>query len=199
MFSYFTAPSRAGDKWFSVGLASSFPDLGQDEEEVGVLSQPRSCGGDNKRPGCKAFHVPKVDSSKSREVPIIEEDVDDSSAPQHNSDIGDESAPESTKLEEQVLVFRYKGKFHAVDHSCPHSSFPLSKGIPFDIEDFGVILSAGISCPKHGWSFDLFTGMSDRGNYRLKIWEVELRDVAGANKGDKEDKEVWVRRKQRMG
>jgi len=36
--------------------------------------------------------------------------------------------------------------------------------------------------------------MSDRGSYKLRIWEVQLRDVAG---GD--DKEVWVRRKQRMG
>lgn len=116
MFSYFTAPSRAGDKWFFVGRASSFPDLGQDEEEVGVLSQPRPCGGDNKRPGCKAFHVPQSDSSKSREVPILVGEEDDSASQQQASDIGDESATDSTKLEEQVLVFRYKGKFHAVDH-----------------------------------------------------------------------------------
>ncbi|KAM7201153.1 hypothetical protein V8F33_003565 [Rhypophila sp. PSN 637] len=206
MFKYFTAPNMAGDQWFSVGLASSFPDLGQDEEEVGVLSQPRPCGGGNgKRPGCKAFHVPKLDSSKSQEVPIIPSASDDRTTEQQTtSDIGGGivNESESLPLEEQVLVFQYKRKFHAVDHSCPHSSFPLSKGIPFDIEDFGVILSAGISCPKHGWSFDLFTGMSDRGNYKLKIWEVQLRDIAGAKKaenGDIEDKEVWVRRRQRMG
>jgi len=76
---------------------------------------------------------------------------------------------------------------------CPHSSFPLSHGTPFDIEDFGIVLSAGITCPKHGWSFDLFSGMGDRGNYRLKVWETQLRDVEGG------EKEVWVRRKQRMG
>lgn len=92
---------------------------------------------------------------------------------------------------------------------CPHSSFPLSQGTPFDIEDFGVILSAGLTCPKHGWSFDLFTGMGDRGSYRLNVWEVQLREIGGtgaamsANKADdgsvETDKEVWVRRKQRMG
>jgi hypothetical protein len=38
----------------------------------------------------------------------------------------------------------------------------------------------------------LFTGKSDRGSYRLKIWETEVRKG-----GDGE--EVWVRRKQRIG
>lgn len=93
---------------------------------------------------------------------------------------------------------------------CPHSAFPLARGIPFDIEDFGVVLSAGLTCPKHGWSFDLFTGRADRGNYLLRRWEVQLRPVtkseseitasSGSTNG-KADKsqEVWVRRKQRMG
>ena len=82
---------------------------------------------------------------------------------------------------------------------CPHSSFPLSNGTPFDIEDFGVKLSAGITCPKHDWSFDLFTGKSDRGSYRLKVWETEVRK-GGAGVGDEDGEgEVWVRRKQRIG
>jgi nitrite reductase/ring-hydroxylating ferredoxin subunit len=80
---------------------------------------------------------------------------------------------------------------------CPHQSFPLSRGTPFDIEDFGLVLSAGLHCPKHGWSFDLFRGNADRGGYRLKVWEVQLRGV-GEDEGDGEG-EVWVRRKQRMG
>lgn len=71
------------------------------------------------------------------------------------------------------------------------------------------MLSAGLTCPKHGWSFDLFSGRSDRGNYRLKVWEVELRDVGGGRVvkgvgeggGEEEEvvREVWVRRKPRMG
>ncbi len=78
--------------------------------------------------------------------------------------------------------------------------------MPFDIEDFGVRLSAGIRCPKHDWSFDLIRGNGDRGNYRLKIWEVQLRPAAKveseSRSGDKEageESEVWVRKKQRMG
>lgn len=42
------------------------------------------------------------------------------------------------------------------------------------------------------WSFDLYTGKADRSNYRLKLWDVELRDVDGVEGGDRE---VWVRKK----
>ena len=92
------------------------------------------------------------------------------------------------------LLERTDAKF--AYQKCPHSSYPLSKGTPFDIEDFGIALSAGITCPKHGWSFDLFSGQADRGSYRLKLWEVEIRAVSG---GGDDEKEVWVRRRQRMG
>lgn len=60
------------------------------------------------------------------------------------------------------------------------------------MEDFGVVLSAGLTCPKHGWSFDLFTGVGDRGNYMLKVWETQVREDDG-------ERTVWVRRKPRMG
>ena len=71
--------------------------------------------------------------------------------------------------------------------------------MPFDIEDFGMVLSAGITCPKHGWSFDLFLGHADRGRFELGVWEVQLRDVEGAETpaGAETEKEVWVRRKER--
>ena len=84
---------------------------------------------------------------------------------------------------------------------CPHSSFPLSQGNLFDIEDFGITLSAGITCPKHGWAFDIHSGVADRGNYKLKVWEVQLRDAKSSTGGDAEspEQEVWVRRKQRIG
>lgn len=60
------------------------------------------------------------------------------------------------------------------------------------------MLSAGISCPQHGWSFDLFSGRADRGNYMLKLCEIQLRPCADSN-GKEGEHEVWVRKKQRMG
>ncbi|GAB1192783.1 hypothetical protein APSETT444_001979 [Aspergillus pseudonomiae] len=118
-------------------------------------------------PSCKAFNIPKTNVG-----PPVEADID---------------LPED--LKEQVLVFKYKGKVHAIDH-----------GTLFDIEDFGITLSAGVTCPKHGWSFDLFSGQGDRGNYKLKIWEVQLREPHTKDESsDGPDQEVWVRRKQRIG
>lgn len=89
----------------------------------------------------------------------------------------------------EVLIFQYRSKFHAIEHSCPHSSYPLSRGNVGDIEDFGIVLSASIRCPKHGWDFDLFTGQSEKGSYRLRIWEVEVRESMNAGPV------LWVRRK----
>lgn len=91
---------------------------------------------------------------------------------------------------------------------CPHSSYPLSQGTPFDIEDFGIVFSAGLTCPKHEWSFDIFTGAADRGNYQLDIWETQLREIESlisqqtegdiSKVSDIGDKEVWVRRRQQV-
>jgi nitrite reductase/ring-hydroxylating ferredoxin subunit len=132
---------------------------------------------------------------------------------------------------DQVLVLRYKGKMYAVDqvrslsHSvdariwatfvqqCPHSSAPLSDGTVFDIEDFGLALSCAITCPKHMWSFDLTTGLADRGNYKLKTWQVQLRSASpevpisgGISEQEvsmgqevQDEQEVWVRRRPRIG
>ncbi|KAI1470247.1 uncharacterized protein F4812DRAFT_416768 [Daldinia caldariorum] len=185
MASPFSAPSRKGDAWFFVGLTSSFPDI--TDSGSAVLSESRPCAGqDSAVPGCKVFHVPAADSSQARQIE------------------GDSVFRPEGGLRDQVLVFKYKGKVHAINNRCPHSSYPLSEGTPFDIEDFGVALSAGISCPKHGWSFDLFSGRADRANYKLGIWEVQLRpnsgtQAAAGDEKDEDDQEVWVRRKQRMG
>ncbi|POR35226.1 Rieske domain-containing protein [Tolypocladium paradoxum] len=167
----FRRNARADAAWHPVGLASSFPDLGLDNDGSRIAHR------------CKAFIVPKLDGLGEPEAPV-EADID---LP------GD--------MKDQIIVFKYKGNFHAIDHQCPHSSFPLSQGSLFDIEDFGIVLSAGLTCPKHGWSFDIFSGRSDRGSYKLKVWEVQLRDPPTSTNeaSESSDKEVWVRRKQRIG
>ncbi|KAI2621100.1 hypothetical protein GGR54DRAFT_600222 [Hypoxylon sp. NC1633] len=184
MASPFAAPSRKGNAWFCVGLASSFLDItGSDGTS---LAENRTHKDGNSAPGCKVFHVPAADSSEAWQVE------------------GDSISHFEGGLGDQVLVFKYKGKVHAINNRCPHSSYPLSEGTPFDIEDFGIALSAGITCPKHGWSFDLFTGSADRANYKVGIWEVQFRPSSTAeavvsSEKHGSDQEVWVRRKQRIG
>jgi hypothetical protein len=95
----FRGPSRTGGEWFSVGLASSFPDIGLHVDETESEPQPQLCGnhGANTKPGCKVFHVPKTDSSQRIEVQVPADDT-------------------VQDLTDQVLVFQFRDKFHAIDH-----------------------------------------------------------------------------------
>lgn len=49
----------------------------------------------------------------------------------------------------QVLLINEKGVIHAVENECPHQGSPLQAGIVKD---------GHLSCPRHGYRFDLSTG-----------------------------------------
>ena len=51
-----------------------------------------------------------------------------------------------------VAIFNMKGQLYALDNTCPHQGGPLGEGY---LEEQGVV-----SCPWHGWTFDLKTGIS---------------------------------------
>lgn len=89
MASFFSpfSQSRAGNAWFPVGPASSFPDI--TSQDGSQIRDSRLCPQKpDKVAGCKIFHVPKDDTSKASEVTL-----DDSGAP-----------PEAGGLKDQVLV-----------------------------------------------------------------------------------------------
>jgi NAD(P)H-dependent nitrite reductase small subunit len=57
------------------------------------------------------------------------------------------------EIKEQVVaIFNMQGEFYALDNTCPHQGGPLGEGY---LEEGGVI-----SCPWHGWTFDVKTGIS---------------------------------------
>lgn len=169
-------PGINSNPWYFAGKRSSFPDI--DPSSTSTLSGTIPCPSES--------HLES--RAESPAVSVCKIVQTDSSHP----DILTPSEALSTgSLDKQVLVFQYRDKIHAIDHQCPHNSFPLSRGRIDDIEDFGIVLSAEITCPKHGWAFDLFTGQSDRGAYKLGIWEVELRPAFDGTR----DEEVWVRKK----
>lgn len=187
-----------GDEWFFAGLASSFPNITDSNEKYFKLAWPQPCNTlpsaatsseAAKVPGCKVFHPMTTPAAAAKEI-----DMDDA--------VGEDA----WIMREQVLVFQYKGKFHAVDHACPHRAYSLSWGQPFDIEDAGKVVGQGLRCRGHSYAFELSTGIGDRGDYKLGIWDVELRplpveerDGGEAFKEGKEDlrSEVWVRRKRK--
>ena len=54
--------------------------------------------------------------------------------------------------EHRVALFNWEGEILALDNTCPHQGGPLGEGY---LEESGVV-----SCPWHGWTFDLRTGVS---------------------------------------
>ena len=50
-----------------------------------------------------------------------------------------------------LALFNVAGSFHALDNLCPHRGGPLGEG---HLEE------ARVTCPWHGWQFDVHTGRS---------------------------------------
>jgi len=49
----------------------------------------------------------------------------------------------------EIAIFKREGKLYAIDNICPHEGGPLGDGV-FE-EDI-------VTCPWHGWQFDVKTG-----------------------------------------
>lgn len=48
-----------------------------------------------------------------------------------------------------IALFNVDGEFHALDGICPHQGGPLGKG---------KLTGCIVTCPWHGWQFDVQTG-----------------------------------------
>jgi len=69
----------------------------------------------------------------------------------------------------RVAVFRTPHGFHAIDGTCPHLGGPLADGLVAD---------RCVTCPLHGWRFDLRTGAERGGHAGVTVHEVVERDGA---------------------
>ena len=67
----------------------------------------------------------------------------------------------------RIAVFRTPEGFRALDHACPHAGGPLADGIVAD---------RCVTCPLHGWRFDLDTGEARNADARVRTYEVLERD-----------------------
>ncbi|MDN5918056.1 MAG: Rieske (2Fe-2S) protein [Pseudonocardia sp.] len=103
----------------------------------------------------------------------------------------DEIPPGSRRIVEldgrQIGIFNIDGEYVAFLHRCPHMSGPLCEG-----QVIGLVESSGpgdvrldesrkfLTCPLHGWEFDVHTGQSyfDPKRVRAKRFPVEVRSGA---------------------
>jgi nitrite reductase/ring-hydroxylating ferredoxin subunit len=69
-----------------------------------------------------------------------------------------------------LAIFNIDGTFHAIDNTCVHRGGPLGEG---DIE--GAI----VTCPWHGWQYDVTTGTCVA-NPAAKVVRYEVK-IEGAD------------------
>jgi nitrite reductase (NADH) small subunit len=67
----------------------------------------------------------------------------------------------------RVAIFRTPDGFRAIDHACPHAGGPLADGIVAD---------RCVTCPLHGWRFDLETGRAANADAAVAVHRVLERD-----------------------
>ncbi|KAF2279858.1 uncharacterized protein EI97DRAFT_104263 [Westerdykella ornata] len=200
-----TAPNKndPNNPWLCAGPLSSFPNIipapGENQVQLCPLLEPGISNENEKstpsdtdptappqqtQPTCRVFSPSTTTTSPSSSS------SPSSSPPSPTPPTLPSQTPDKA-TESSLLLFQYRSKLYATPYLCPHQSYPLTHASLSDIEDFGVILSAGITCPRHGWTWDLHTGEADRGRYRLPLYEVQVREE------DEGQKTVWVRRKER--
>ena len=67
----------------------------------------------------------------------------------------------------RIAVFRTDDGFHALAADCPHAGGPLQDGLVAD---------GCVTCPLHGWRFDLSSGEALSGEEGVRAYEVAVRD-----------------------
>jgi len=68
---------------------------------------------------------------------------------------------------QELLLLNIKGEIFACENECPHQGSPMNSGIVKD---------GYISCPRHGYRFDLKNGKClDNSAYTLKIFPVQIQ------------------------
>lgn len=67
----------------------------------------------------------------------------------------------------RIAVVRLPDGFVAIDGACPHAGGPLADGI---------VTASCVTCPLHGWRFDLRTGAPAGGGASAGVRTYEVRE-----------------------
>jgi nitrite reductase (NADH) small subunit len=67
----------------------------------------------------------------------------------------------------RIAVFRTPEGHHAIAAACPHQGGPLADGL---------VTNSCVTCPLHGWRFDLRTGAALDGHASVTVHDVLEHD-----------------------
>ena len=74
-----------------------------------------------------------------------------------------------TRIEgEEISIFKIDGNVFAIGNVCPHQHFSMLHE--------GEVNGFNVTCPMHGWTYDLRTGKSTNANGRVTTFPVEIKD-----------------------
>ncbi len=67
---------------------------------------------------------------------------------------------------EQIALWHVNGRFYAINNVCPHQHIPaLHKG---------TLSGDKVTCPMHGWTYSLETGVAEFGDGKVKTYKVKI-------------------------
>ncbi len=86
----------------------------------------------------------------------------------HTKDIKENKPLIINHEEEEIALFNIDGQIYAIENKCPHAEGPVAEG---DLE------SSCITCPWHGWQFDIKTGqcLTNPGE-EVKTYPIVVKD-----------------------
>ena len=67
---------------------------------------------------------------------------------------------------EEIALWRVDGKFYAIQNVCSHQHYPVLHQ--------GILSGTSVTCPMHGWTYSLETGIAEVGNGRVKTYDVRV-------------------------
>ncbi len=67
--------------------------------------------------------------------------------------------------DEDIALFRVNGKVYALSNVCAHQHFSALHQ--------GELKGLRVSCPMHGWTYSLETGLAETGNGTVKTYPVK--------------------------
>lgn len=69
---------------------------------------------------------------------------------------------------EEIVLFKVDDEICAVSNMCPHQKFQK-------LHD-GMFENGVVTCPMHGWSYDVRTGISTNASGKLKVFGIEVKN-----------------------
>jgi nitrite reductase (NADH) small subunit len=85
------------------------------------------------------------------------------------ADVGEFAGRRSKRVtveDVDIVLFAAEGQFFAVQNSCPHQHFS-------NLHE-GMLNGREITCPMHGWTFNIESGLATIGGGRLKRYAVKV-------------------------